>query len=126
MDDERPARRKMRRAVDALVASPDPIRARLQAAAEHFGQLDHESELPAPVEQLLYHRIASSLVSGGDDDVQEGEDYDEEAAIAESIAALDEEMALMIARDMLHLYELVGDAPDMDARWPREWPPASS
>jgi hypothetical protein len=96
------------------------------AAMKHFGQLVRESELPAPAEQNLYHRIASSLVSGGDDeDVDEdAEGYDEEAAITESIAALDEDLAVMIARDMLRLYELVADPPDLDSEWPPEWPPA--
>jgi hypothetical protein len=121
MDDERSAHKKMRRAVDALVASPEPIHVRLQAAEKHFGQLRRESELPAPAEQDLYHRIASNLVSGGD---EEEEDYDEETAVAESIAALDEDLAVTIARDMLRLYELVADPPDLEARWPPEWPPA--
>jgi hypothetical protein len=119
MDVERSAHVKMRRAVDALVTSPEPLRVRLQAAEGHFGQLVYRSELPAPAEQLLYHRIASSLVSGGDD-VEEGEDYDEDAGIAESIAALDEDVAVMIARDMLRLFELVADPPDLDAKWPPE------
>ncbi|MFI4985149.1 MAG: hypothetical protein ACHQAV_04070 [Solirubrobacterales bacterium] len=107
-----------RRAVDALIASPEPIRIRLQAAERHFSELMPESELPARAEQILYLRIASSLVSGGDDDEEEGEAFDEEVAITESIAALDEDLAVTIARDMLRLYELVAGPPDLDAEWP--------
>jgi hypothetical protein len=121
MDGERPAHMKMRRAVDALVASDEPMRVRLQAAEKHFGQLSFERELPPPAEQLLYHRIASSLVNGGDDDEGEDETSDEQAALAESIAALNDDVAVMIARDMLCLYELVAEPPDLDAQWPPEW-----
>jgi hypothetical protein len=122
--DERPAREKMRRAVDALVANPDPLPARIAAAEKPFRELDPGSDLPSGAEQALYHRIASTIVSGGDDhdDHEEDENYDEAAAIAESIAALDEERLIMIACDMLRLYELVGNPPDITARWPPDWP----
>jgi hypothetical protein len=126
MHDERSAREKMRRAVDALVTSPDPLGARIVAAEKPFGELDLDSELPAGGEQALFHRIASTIVSGGDqdEDSEEDESYDEAAAIAASIAALDEERLVMIARDMLRLYELVGSPPDLTARWPPNWPAA--
>ena len=105
------AHEKMRRVVDALVAGPEPIHVRLQAAETHLGQLLPESELPAPAERTLYHRIGPSLVSGRDGDDGEDEDCDEETAIAGSIAALDEDLAVTIVRDMLRLYELVADPP---------------
>jgi hypothetical protein len=126
MHDERPAREKMRHAIDALVAGPDPLRVRIAAAERCFRELDPDSDLPSGGEQALYHRIASTIVSGGDDqdDHEEDENYDEAAAIAESIAALDEERLVMIARDMLRLYELVGSPPDLSVRWPPDLPPA--
>jgi hypothetical protein len=127
MHDERRAREKMRRAVDALVTSQESLRVRVAAAEKPFGELDPDSELPSGGEQVLYHRIASTIVSGGDeadDDDCEDENYDEAAAIAESIAALDEERLVLIARDMLRLYELVGSPPDLTARWPPDWPGA--
>jgi len=113
---------KMRRAVDALITGSEPIRARLQMADESFRTLE-KAELGTELEQIIYHRIASSLVSGGPDD--EGDD-DEEAspeAVAESIAMLDDDIALLIARDMLRLYELTASPPDWSLRWPQErWP----
>lgn len=113
---------KMRGAVDALIAGSEPIRARLQMADESFRTLE-EAELGTELEQIIYHRIASSLVSGGPED--EGDD-DEEAspeAVAESIAMLDDDIALLIARDMLRLYELTASPPDGSLRWPQErWP----
>jgi hypothetical protein len=114
----------MRRAVDALAAGPGSLSARVAAAEKPFGELDPDSELPSGGEQALYHRIASTIVSGGDedDDYEEDESYDEAAAIAESIAALDEQRLLLIARDMLRLYELLGSPPDLTARWPPDWP----
>ena len=126
MHDERPAREKMRRAVDALVANPEPLRVRIAAAENRFRELDPDRDLPSEGEQALYHRIASTIVSGGDDhdDYEEDENYDEAAAIAKSISALDEERLVMIARDMLRLYELVGSPPDLTARLPPDWPAA--
>ena len=40
------------------------------------------------------------------------------------LAALDDEIAVMIARDIMNLYELVADPPDMKIRWPPDWPTA--
>jgi hypothetical protein len=122
MHAERPARTKMRLAVDALVASSAPLGMRVAAAEKYFHELDPDSELPSGGEQNLYHRIASTIVSGGEgnDDYLGNENYNEAAAIAESIAALDERRLILIARDMLRLYELVGSAPDVSARWPPE------
>jgi hypothetical protein len=124
--DERPALEKMRRAVDALATGSDPLRVRVASAEKPFGELDPDTELPSGAELNLFHRIASTIVSGGDDD-DDDDDYEvgsdeEAAAIAESIAALDDEHLLLIARDMLHLYELVSSPPDLTARWPRDWP----
>lgn len=126
MHEERPAREKMHRAVDALVANPDPLRGRIAAAEKHFRELSPDSDLPSGAEQVLYHRIASTIVSGGEDEntCEEDGHYDEAAAIAESIAALDDEQLVMITRDMLRLYELVGSPPDLAARWPPDRPVA--
>lgn len=66
----------MRQAVDALVTGSEPIRARLRIAEESFRTLDPETQLVGGLERNLYHRIASSLVSGGTED--EGEDTDDE------------------------------------------------
>ncbi len=116
----------MRLAVDALVVSSDPLVARVAAAEKYFHELGPDTELPSGAELDLYHRIASTIVSGGDDDddddYEEGSD-EEAAAIAESIAALDEDRLVLIARDMLRLFELVGSPPDLTAKRPPDWPP---
>jgi hypothetical protein len=114
---------KMRRAVDALITGSKPIRARLQMAEESFGALDPEAELTTELERNLYHRIASSLVSGGPEDEGEEDAEHSPEAVAESIAMLDDVIALLVARDMLRLYELTASPPDGSLRWPQEcWP----
>jgi hypothetical protein len=106
----------MRRAVDALITGSEPIRARIQTAEESFGVLDPEAELATELERNLYHRIASSLVSGGpEDESDEDEEYSPQA-VAESIAVLDDDIALLIARDMLPLFELTASPPDESLR----------
>ena len=114
----------MRRAIDVLVTSTDSLRSRVAAAEKHFEELDADAELQGAGEWNLYHRIASTLVSGGDvdDDYEEPADYDQAAAVAESIAALDEAHLILIARDMIRLYELVCNPPDLTSRWPPDWP----
>lgn len=113
----------MRRAVDALVTGSEPIRVRLRAAEESFRDVDPEADLDTELERNLWHRIASSLVSGSaDDDGDEDEDCSPEA-VAVSIEALDDDIAVLIARDMLRLYELTASSPDDSLRWPPErWP----
>lgn len=119
--DERPAREKLRRAVDALATSDDPLRGRVTAAEKPFAELDARTELQGDGEWNLYQRIASTLVSGGEND---GGSVDADEGLTASIAALGEEQLVLIARDMLRLYELVGSAPDLTARWPPDWPVA--
>lgn len=123
----------MRRAVDALVTGSEPIRVRLRAAEESFRDVDPETDLDTELERNLWNRIASSLVSAGaDDDDDEDDDYSREA-VAVSIDALDDDIAVLIARDMLRLYELTASSPDdslcwLSQRWPddeREQPATS-
>jgi hypothetical protein len=111
----------MRRAIDALVTGSEPIRVRLRAAEESFRDVDPETDLDTELERNLWHRIASSLVSGGADD-DENDDCSPEA-VAVSISALDDDIAVLIARDMLRLYELTASRPDDSLRWPSQrWP----
>jgi hypothetical protein len=113
---------KMRQSVDALITGSEPIRARLQMAEESFVTLE-QAELATELEQLLYHRIASSLVSGGPEDEADDDEDASPEAVAESIALLDDNIALLIARDMLRLYELTASPPDESLRWTGErWP----
>lgn len=94
----------MRLAVEALATGAEPIRARLQAAAPHFGRA-FDCEMQTPAEQHLRLRIGAGLVEGGDEAT---DDADASAAeIAESIALLEQERAIELAGDMLRLYELV-------------------
>ncbi len=113
----------MRRTVDALVSGSEPIRARLQIAEESFRTLDPETQLVTGLERNLYHRIASGLVSGGaEDDDTDDDEYSPEA-VAASIATLDADIAVLIARDMLRLYELTASPPDESLAWPSQrWP----
>jgi hypothetical protein len=112
----------MRRAVDALITGSEPIRVRLQAAEESFRDVDRERDLATELERNLWHRIASSLVSGGPEDAEESDDYSPEAVSA-SIAMLDEDIAVLVARDMLRLYELTATSPEDSERWPSDrWP----
>ena len=98
----------MKLAIAMLCTSPGPIRARLQAAEQHFGRVRNTAP-SGSAEWNLYHRIASSLVEGGNED----------GTVAESIAALDETRAADIACDMLRLFELIAGIADEDAqRWP--------
>lgn len=109
---DHPSYEQMKLAIETLCTSPEPIRARLQLADRHFGQLRNTAP-PGSAEWNLFHRIASSLVEAGD----------EEGTLAESIEALDETRAADIARDMLHLFELIAGIADEDAPW--LWPRAS-
>ncbi len=110
----------MRRAVDALATGSEAIRVRLLAAEESFRDVDPETDLVTELERNLWHRIASSLVSGGADD---DDDDGSPEAVAVSISALDEDIAVLIARDMLRLYELTAGGPDDSLRWPSQrWP----
>jgi len=122
--EERPAYLTMRRAVDALITGSEPLRIRLQLADRIFETLDPQTELVTALERCIHGRIASSLVSGGPD--EENKDDDEECsreALDDSIAALDDDIAVLIARDMLRLYELTAAPPDESRRWPQErWP----
>jgi hypothetical protein len=113
----------MRGAVDALITASEPILARLQTAEESFRTLDPQTELATELERNLYNRIASSLVSGGpEDENDETRKYSPEA-IAESIAMLDDDIAVLIARDMLRLFELTAIPPDTSLTWPSQrWP----
>lgn len=114
----------MRRAVDALITGSEPLRVRLQLADPIFGALDPQTELVTTLERTIHGRIASSLVSGGpeDDDENDDDEYSP-TAVEESIAMLDDDIAVLIARDMLRLYELTAGPPDESRRWPRErWP----
>jgi hypothetical protein len=112
----------MRRAVDALVTGSEPIRARLQIAEESFRTLDPETQLATGLERNLYHRIASSLVSGGTEDEDTDDEYSPDA-VAASIATLDADIAVLISRDMLRLYELTASPPDESLVWPSQrWP----
>lgn len=112
----------MRRAVDALVTGAKPIRVRLVAAEGSFRDVDPETDLDTELERNLWHRIASSLVSGGADGDDENDDCSPEA-VAVSIGALDDDIAVLIARDMLRLYELTASRPDDSLRWPSQrWP----
>ena len=112
----------MRRAVDPLIVGSEPIRARLLVAEEGFRDVDRERDLVTELEKTLWDRIASSLVSGGpeDDDDESGECST--AAVARSIESLDDDIASLIARDMLRLYELTASAPEAFS-WPQQrWP----
>jgi hypothetical protein len=112
----------MRRAVDALITGSEAIRARLQTAQESFQGLDPEAELVTELERNLYHRIVSSLVSGGPANEDDQDEYSQEA-VAESITTLDADVAVLVARDMLRLYELTASPPDESLRWPQQrWP----
>ena len=104
--DKHPEIETMRLVVGDLCASPKPIHARLQAAEQHFSHVNNVWPSDS-AEWNLFHRIASSLVAGGA----------ESDTVAESIAALDEAQAVSIARDMLHLFELLAGIPENDARW---------
>jgi hypothetical protein len=110
MEPDHPSYQQMRLAIESLCISAEAIRARLQAAEQYFSQV-RNTALPGSAEWNLYHRIASSLVEGGDN---------EDGTIEESIAALDETRATDIARDMLHLFELMAEIADDDAPW--LWP----
>lgn len=95
---------------------------RLRAAEESFRGVDPETDLDTDLERNLWHRIASSLVSGGADEDDEDDDGSPEA-VAVSIDALDDDIAVLIARDMLRLYELTASRPDASLRWPSQrWP----
>jgi hypothetical protein len=120
----RPAYITMRRAVDVLITGSEPLRVRLQLADRIFGVLDPQTELATTLERCIYGRIASSLVSGGPDEDDEDDDEDcSREALDESIAMLDDDIAVLIARDMLRLYELTAGPPDEPRRWPQErWP----
>jgi hypothetical protein len=112
----------MCRAVDALLTGSEPIRVRLRAAAESFREVDPKVDLATELERNLWHRIASSLVSGGP---ESEDDDDSPEALAASIDALDDDIAVLIARDMLRLYELAADRPDhslrgTSQRWPED------
>lgn len=110
----------MRRTVDALVTGSEPIRARLQIAEESFRTLDPGTQLATELERNLYHRIASSLVgAGAEDDDTDDDEYSPEAVSA-SIATLDADIAVLIARDMLRLYELTASPPDESLVWPSQ------
>lgn len=112
----------MRRTVDALLTGSEPIRARLLIAEESFRTLDPETQLATGLERNLYHRIASSLVSGGAEDDDTDDEYSPEA-VAASIATLNADIAVLIARDMLRLYELTASPPDESLVWPSQrWP----
>jgi hypothetical protein len=119
----RAAYRKLRQAVDALITGSDPIRVRLQAAEESFRALDPDTELVTDLESSVYLRIASSLVSGGPDEEDDDDEEFSPQAVAESIAMLDDDIAVLIARDMLRLYELTAGPPDQTLRWTSQrWP----
>jgi hypothetical protein len=115
---------RMHRAVDALVTGAEPIRVRLVAAEANFRDVDPETDLDTELERNLWHRIASSLVSGGADSNDENENDDcSPEVVAVSIGALDDDIAVLIARDMLRLYELTASRPDDSLRWPSQrWP----
>lgn len=118
--ENRPAYAMMRRAIDALITGSEPIRIRLQSAEGSFRDVDPES-LGTELERNLWHRIASSLVSG--DAENDEDDTCSPDAVAASIATLDDGTAVLIARDMLRLYELTATCPDDSLRWPSErWP----
>jgi hypothetical protein len=114
---------KLRDAIDALITGSEPIRLRRQKAEESFVTLDPDTELFTELERNLYQRGASSLVSGGPDEEDEDDAEYSREAVAESIAMLDDNIALLIARDMLRLYELAAGPPDRTPRWPSQrWP----
>jgi hypothetical protein len=109
----------MRSAIDALITSSEPISVRLRSAEERFRDIDPESDLLTELERNLWHRIASSLVSGG---AADNDPYSQEA-VAASIAAMDDDIAVLVARDMLRLYELTATCTDDSLRWPTQrWP----
>jgi hypothetical protein len=110
MKPNHPAYEHIRLAVEALCTRPEPIHTRLQAAERHFRHMQISAP-PGSAEWNLSHRIASSLVEGGDD---------EHGTVAASIAALDEGRAIDIATDMLHFFELLARIADDDAPW--LWP----
>ncbi len=77
-------------------------------------------DLVTELERNLWHRIGSSLVSGGPED--DDDDCSPEA-VALSIETLNDEVAVLVARDMLRLYELAANPPEVSHRWPPErWP----
>jgi hypothetical protein len=118
--EERPAYITMRRVVDALITGSEPLRIRLQLADQIFEALDPRTELVTTLERTIHGRIASSLVSGGPED---DDDEYSPTAVEESMAMLDDNIAVLIARDMLRLYELTASPPDESRRWPQErWP----
>lgn len=123
--EERPAYLTMRRAADVLITGSEPLRVRLQLADRILETLDPQTELLTKLERCLYGRIASSLVSGGpeDDDDEDDEEESSREALDESIAMLDDDIAVLIARDVLRLYELTAGPPDESRDWPQErWP----
>jgi hypothetical protein len=120
--ESRPAYARMRRAVDALITGSEPIRVRLRSAEESFRDVDPESDLATELERNLWHRIASNLVSGGAENDDENDNYSPEA-VAVSIGMLDDDIAVLVARDMLRLYELLAACPEDSLRWPSQrWP----
>jgi hypothetical protein len=112
MEPDHPAYEQMRLAIEALCTKPEPIRARLVAAAHHFAPI-RPSDLRNDAEWNLYHRIGSGLVEGG----KESDDD----AITESLAALDDGRVAEIVTDIWHFFELVAAIDRVDApwRWPR-------
>jgi hypothetical protein len=121
--ESRAAYGSMRRAVDALITGSESIRVRLRAAEESFREVDPKVDLSTELERNLWHRIASSLVSGGVESDDDENDDDSPEAVAASIDALDDDTAVLIARDMLRLYELTAGRPDDSLRWPSQrWP----
>jgi hypothetical protein len=121
--EERTAYITMRRAVDVLITGSEPLRVRLQLADRIFRALDPQTELVTTLERTIHGRIASSLVSGGPDNDEDDNEECSREDIDESIAMLDHDIAVLIARDMLRLYELTAGSPDESRRWPQErWP----
>ena len=112
----------MRRAIDALITGSEPLRVRLRSAEESFRDVNPESDLATELERNLWHRIASNLVSGGAENDDENDNYSPEA-VAVSIGMLDDDIAVLVARDMLRLYELIATCPDDSLPWPlQRWP----
>jgi hypothetical protein len=101
----------MRLAVEALVSNRGGIKARLQAAAPHFGKVHRRMEgdptMRGTPANHLRVRIGAALVEGCSDD-DDGDEEGDEATVAESIASLDDDRATGIAGDMLRLYEVIG------------------
>jgi hypothetical protein len=94
----------MANAVEALVTTEAPLRDRLVAAEVHFGKLDPDRDLDGQTELSLYLSVASTLVSGGEDE----QDEYSALAVRESIAELDDATAAGAAMNMLRLYEVTG------------------